>query len=939
MKSNGSMNRIFRVIWNAAKASWQAVSEVASGQGKGTSGKAARLARRGLTLSSFAAGTVLVLALPVQAAPAVDALPTGGVVTDGAATISSSGSRMDINQTTQRTAIDWQTFNIGSAAHVHFEQPAGGVALNRVLDTNASQIYGRLTATGQVFLVNPNGVLFAPGAQVDVGGLVASTLNISNADFMAGNYKFEGTSSNAIINQGNITAAAGGTIALIAAKITNDGTLTANGGNVLLGAGSKVTLDMGGPVKLQIENDTLETLIQNGGVIKADGGVVWLTSQAANNLASSVINNTGLIEAQTLATGEKGEIILFAHDGQMNVGGTLKAEGGFIETSGKEFAVMPGATVIAEDWLIDPVDIEISMANGLVGAIETALGTTNVTISTAGGNTPDTAAGESGTEGNITVSDDVTWVTDKTLTLRADNNISVNANINHGHASAGGVIFLYGQATGGGGNSTYTATGTVTSPSVQWRKGSDANSTRYAIVGGNFFLGNKYIELGMCGSSAAAIANCTSGGSKSGKFGTSNMPSLFFGRSSGSGIGMVGDADGFGVGTDLRIDYFLPGTPAEQFSSFFTGASGTATNFATAANSGTFAFEALGADGTITLKYSAVQESKLKIEQAIALKPDELEFTNTVTLTNVDAASLDGVRFARSFDPDNTVDKDGVGGYSNTQKIELTLAAGDAANVVSATSAASGAYYTASGNKTAKILYSSSDASTQVGHGGAFFSGSDMNAMVTAANALSKGNSATADAGIGIIYNAGTMAAGASKSFTYKTILDNRDIATILGTAATTTTTTTINTIPQDTAISSVQSTVLPPVVNTTVPSNLVSPVAPPPTVVLSNQGTLPVFDVNGGLAFVQVSGPTAGNGTTLTTGLGGGTTDSGSGNSQGGSGNGAGGQGNGLPGSADSGGRDPFGFMRVFVVNGGLNLPDVALGALGQNRQNDANQ
>ena len=65
MKSNGSMNRIFRVVWNAAKASWQAVSEVASGQGKGTSGKAARLARRGLTLSSFAAGTVLVLTPPV----------------------------------------------------------------------------------------------------------------------------------------------------------------------------------------------------------------------------------------------------------------------------------------------------------------------------------------------------------------------------------------------------------------------------------------------------------------------------------------------------------------------------------------------------------------------------------------------------------------------------------------------------------------------------------------------------------------------------------------------------------------------------------------------------------------------------------------------------------------------------------------------------------
>lgn len=112
---------------------------------------------------------------------------------------------------------------------------------------------------------------------------------------------------------------------------------------------------MGGPVKLQIENDALETLIQNGGAIKADGGGVP-TSQAANKFASSVIN-TGLIEAQTLATGEKGEIILFAHGGTMNLGGTIKADGGFVETSGKHFSIAEGASVNAGHWLIDPVNI------------------------------------------------------------------------------------------------------------------------------------------------------------------------------------------------------------------------------------------------------------------------------------------------------------------------------------------------------------------------------------------------------------------------------------------------------------------------------------------------------------------------------------------------------------------------------------------------------
>jgi len=96
----------------------------------------------------------LLLGLPAHAAPGANELPTGGNVVAGSASISTSGPRMDVLQTTPKTAIDWQTFNIGSQAHVHFAQPSGGVALNRVLDTHASQIYGQLTSTGQVFLVD-----------------------------------------------------------------------------------------------------------------------------------------------------------------------------------------------------------------------------------------------------------------------------------------------------------------------------------------------------------------------------------------------------------------------------------------------------------------------------------------------------------------------------------------------------------------------------------------------------------------------------------------------------------------------------------------------------------------------------------------------------------------------------------------------------------------
>ncbi|MDF3086802.1 two-partner secretion domain-containing protein, partial [Burkholderia sola] len=94
-------------------------------------------------------------------------------------------------------------FSVDRGERVAFLQPnSNSVALNRVISNNVSNIDGPIDANGKVFLVNPNGVMFGPGAQINVGGLVASTRNISDADFLAGNYRFSGTSAAAIINQG-----------------------------------------------------------------------------------------------------------------------------------------------------------------------------------------------------------------------------------------------------------------------------------------------------------------------------------------------------------------------------------------------------------------------------------------------------------------------------------------------------------------------------------------------------------------------------------------------------------------------------------------------------------------------------------------------------------------------------------------------------------------
>ena len=324
-----------------------------------------------------------------------DPLPTGGNVTAGLGNLSQNGAVMTVQQNTSKMIVDWKGFSIGTDHTVNFIQPSSSsVALNRVTGADPSVIQGHLNANGQIFLLNPNGILFTPTAQVNVGGIIASTLALSDADFLAANYNFTGSSSNAIINQGNVVAGTdsnGGNIVMIAAKITNEGTMDANGGAIALGAGSKVTLDFGGTVKLSISSGALEALIENGGAIRADGGTILLTAQAADALSRTVIKNTGIVEAQTLSTGPNGEIILKGGlNDRIEVGGTLDASapnggnGGFVETSAghvifaNDLRVTTAATSgLFGTWLIDPQIIEI-----YAGTPGTRVDTTYISTST-----------------------------------------------------------------------------------------------------------------------------------------------------------------------------------------------------------------------------------------------------------------------------------------------------------------------------------------------------------------------------------------------------------------------------------------------------------------------------------------------------------------------------------------------------------------------------
>ncbi|MCX7246442.1 MAG: YDG domain-containing protein [Burkholderiales bacterium] len=331
------MNKTFTLVWSAARSAFIVAHEHAKSHGKPSS--TSKSAATAAVLLGLLGNAGFALAGP-PVVPPVNALPTGGQVAAGAASITQSATRMDINQSTQKAILNWQSFNIGADAQVNFAQPsASAVALNRVLSSDPSAIYGKLSANGQVFLLNPNGVLFGASARVDVGGLVASTMKLDDADFMAGSYKFSG-GSGSVINQGNLTAAQGGYIALLSPEVRNEGVISASLGTVVLGGAEAVTLSVDATgLSYVVDKGAVQALVENKGLVQADGGQVILSARSANELASAVINNSGTIEAKGLVS-KGGKIVLEGDHITLASGSTLDASG----TTGG------GTVLVGGDW-------------------------------------------------------------------------------------------------------------------------------------------------------------------------------------------------------------------------------------------------------------------------------------------------------------------------------------------------------------------------------------------------------------------------------------------------------------------------------------------------------------------------------------------------------------------------------------------------------------
>lgn len=317
---------------------------------------------------------LLVMSALSLGASSVDAMPEGGVVRSGSGSVTQNGKEMTIRQDSGRLAMDWTGFSVGKDETVRFQQPGkDALALNRVTGNQQSVIDGSLLSNGHVLLVNPNGVVIGKNASIDVGGLVASTAQVKD-NFMkefgnsTGAFSLGGVSDGKIINEGTIKAE-GGLVALHAAKVENSGTISNTGGSAVLAAADTLTLtpDANGKLNFTVDGKAAEASALNKGAITADGGTIVMTADSASDVMSTVVNNSGTLQARTLRKNEKGQILLDGGDkGQVEVSGTLDASGteegqsaGNIKVIGEKTIVHDGTNLLARG-AIDGGKIETS---------------------------------------------------------------------------------------------------------------------------------------------------------------------------------------------------------------------------------------------------------------------------------------------------------------------------------------------------------------------------------------------------------------------------------------------------------------------------------------------------------------------------------------------------------------------------------------------------
>ena len=342
------MNKIFKTKYCEKRQTYIATHEKTK-----TGVPATTSASNGLSFLKYNA-----IALAISALFAKSLLAQGLVnpsVVAGQATINAvNQNNTVIQQTTNKAVINWENFTIPKDNTVNFQQPnTSSITLNRVLGSQKSEIHGSLNATGQVWLLNPNGTLIGENGSINAHGFMATTHQISNDQFMNGSYSLRKNNglSRDIQNLGVIDVAEGGYAILSADKVVNEGVIGARLGTVALASGEAITIDLVGDQLLSFQVDSTisdgsQKSVTNSGTISAHGGHVLLTAKAASNIVESVVNSTGVVEAVSVEK-KNGKIVFTSgREGTTSVGGIVDVSGknneetaGSVEIFGKNIKV------------------------------------------------------------------------------------------------------------------------------------------------------------------------------------------------------------------------------------------------------------------------------------------------------------------------------------------------------------------------------------------------------------------------------------------------------------------------------------------------------------------------------------------------------------------------------------------------------------------------